>query len=116
MSYGDSKTWNSNGTNKPFQYGMLRDKLCIGNEILDLEDTEVSGLLDIPIGVTYALLSVEAEGSDYIRYWSSGNLPTVDEGHKFGDGGVFDVFNSINIHQVRIYSSGSTSIMVSYFK
>jgi len=111
---GNRYTYGSKGSNFSFQHNLMRDKDCIGSEVIELDSGDVVGFSGIE-GMTYCLCSVE--GGDGIRYWGDGSVPTLAEGHKMGDGDVFDVIGKLNINKVSIIGlSDGVKVMVSYYK
>ena len=111
---GNRLTYGSKGANFSFQHNLMRDKDCIGSEVIEFDSGDVLGLGGVD-GMTYCLCSVE--GGNGIRYWGDGSLPTLDEGHKISDGGVFDVFGKLNIGKINIIGlSDGVKVMVSYYK
>ncbi len=101
------------GSNWGVLNSLLRSRVCLGHEVIELSDALVSSF-DYPDGVSYALVSVEGDG---MRYWGDGSLPAVDAGHYFGDGGVFDVIGISNLRSFRaIGTTNLCKLMVSYYK
>ena len=114
MSIANDNSSGNKGNNGPFQIGMLRDKSCVGHEVLVLDDTVSQ--LDFPVGSTYALISVEAKTGNGVRYWSDSSGPSSTEGHFFEDGGVFDITGLLNLRRFKVIGVSAATLMVSYFK
>ena len=85
----------------------------LGNQTLSVSTAAVS--LTVPVGATYALLTVE--GGD-VRYWENGTAPTSTAGLLAVNGNAVVLEGNLSTHKFILASgsAGPASLNISYRK
>jgi hypothetical protein len=68
----------------------------------------------IPTGANYALIEVEASGTDSIRFWITGENPTSSIGFRRFDKEYFDIEGANNLNKFKCLTSGTVKLNVMF--
>lgn len=68
----------------------------------------------IPDRANYALIEVEASGTDYIRFWITGENPTSSVGFRRFDKEYFDIEGADNLNKFKCITAGTVVLNVMF--